>query len=313
MFGLKTRLAVILSLIFSLLGCEKKLSQEDINQLYEKPTPPPQNKQNVFHLGHSLVNRDMPLMLRQLAGGNHDFKSQLGWGTTLKAHWDPDIAINGFELENDHSDYRDVFDAIESGEFNSFVFTEMVEIKDAIKYFDTAKYLAKFARKAKANNPRARMYLYETWHRTDDPAGWMYRLDDDYNKHWKKQILFKTLAILDGDVPIYIIPVGQVFSKFFKQLEIQGGVEGIRHHEDIFLTKDDGSKDTIHLNDIGNYFVSLVHYSVIYQKNPSNLPFQLIKADGTKYLAPSKEAAELMQKITWDVVSKEMLTGIMNN
>ena len=49
----------------------------------------------VFQLGHSLVGRDMPAMLQQLAGPGHLYDSQLGWGATPKAHWG-DAPIPGF-------------------------------------------------------------------------------------------------------------------------------------------------------------------------------------------------------------------------
>ena len=40
--------------------------------LYARPLPQPEGPMRVYHLGHSLVGRDMPAMLEQLAGpGRH--------------------------------------------------------------------------------------------------------------------------------------------------------------------------------------------------------------------------------------------------
>ena len=64
------------------------------NSLYSNPLPHPKGPMRVFHLGHSLVGRDMPAMLAQLAPKGHAYESQLGWGTTLKAHWGPKEEIN---------------------------------------------------------------------------------------------------------------------------------------------------------------------------------------------------------------------------
>ena len=75
------------------------------------PVPPPSGPLAVFHLGHSLVNRDMPAMLAQLAGNGHRYESQLGWGTTLKAHWG-DEPINGFDTENAHPRFRPAHEAV---------------------------------------------------------------------------------------------------------------------------------------------------------------------------------------------------------
>jgi hypothetical protein len=45
------------------------------------PLPAPKGPLKTYHLGHSLVGRDMPAMLAQLAG--HEYHSQLGWSKAL--------------------------------------------------------------------------------------------------------------------------------------------------------------------------------------------------------------------------------------
>ncbi|MFT6791155.1 MAG: hypothetical protein ACJA04_000355 [Cellvibrionaceae bacterium] len=300
--------------VLGLSGCSKKLDHKEISQLYAEKLEPENGTLKVYHLGHSLVGQNMPYMLEQLAdnrqGKGHKYHSQLGWGATLKSHWDPEVPINGFESENNHNYYRDAFKAIESQEYDAFVLTEMVEIKDAIKYFDADNNLTNFARKISTESPKSRIYFYESWHQVTDPEGWINRLDNDLEKYWERQILHKALANLDGEVTIYLIPVGQVFSAFFKEIERTGGVEGIRRPEDIFDRKEDGTLDVIHINDLGAYFVALVHYAVLYRKDPSGLSYRLKRVDGSEATTPSAEAAELMQRITWEVVSRMEKTGI---
>jgi hypothetical protein len=104
--------------------------------------------------------------------------SQLGWGTTLKAHWEPDVPINGFEVENDHPRYRDARAALAGAGTTPFVMTEMVEIRDAIRYFDR-RLPAPLGAACARGQPGIRLYLYETWHPLDDPEGWLNRLDRD--------------------------------------------------------------------------------------------------------------------------------------
>jgi hypothetical protein len=125
--------------------------------LYANPLPEPSGALSVFHLGHSLVGRDMPAMLAQLAGKDHYYDSQLGWGTSLRAHWEPDVPINGFAQENDHPRYRDAREALGSGEYDTVVVTEMVELRDAIRYHDSAQSLARWAGLAGAAHPQARI------------------------------------------------------------------------------------------------------------------------------------------------------------
>jgi hypothetical protein len=300
----------ILAAFTGLIGCSKKLSTEEVQAIYNEGLPPPKSMLKVYHLGHSLVGKDMPYMLEQLAGEGHRYHSQLGWGATLKSHWEPDVPVNGFESENFPPAYRDVVEAIESQEYDAFVLTEMVEIRAAIKYFDSAKYLSKFSEKIHQDSPDTRIYFYETWHEVNDPEGWINRLDNDLPRYWEQEILYKSLAKLDGEVTIYMIPAGQVLSRFFKEVEKIGGVGEIKAAEDIFATTDEGKLDPIHINDIGSYFIALIHYAVLYQKSPEGLPFQLKKRDGSAAVAPSAEVAALMQKITWEVVKDFPKTGI---
>ncbi|PCJ47245.1 MAG: hypothetical protein COA74_11935 [Gammaproteobacteria bacterium] len=97
----------------------------------------------------------------------------------------------------------------------------------------------------------------------------------------------------------------------FKEIERLGGVEGISSPEDIFGRNADGGLDPIHVNDIGAYLVALVHYAVLYQTSPEGLPYQLKNETGKNAVAPSKQAAQLMQEITWRVVSENYRTGLV--
>ena len=282
-------------------GPRAKPSAADVAAAYQ-PLPAPTAPLRVFHLGHSLVGRDMPAMLAQLAGDGHRYDSQLGWGTSLREHWEPDLPINGFDAENDHPRFRAARDAIGSGEYDTVVLTEMVEIKDAVKYHKSGKYFPLWAGLARQSNPDTRVYLYESWHNLDDPQGWLTRIDQDLPRHWEGEILFADLAKA-GDRPAYLIPAGQVMAGFARALSERDGVDGIARIEDLF-------SDTIHVNDLGAYLVALTHYAVLYHRSPVGLPRQLQRADGTPAQAPSAEAAALMQKIVWEVVTALPKTGV---
>lgn len=296
----------------TLKGCQPPapLGDAAMAAFYATPAQPPAYPLNVFHLGHSLVGRDMPAMLAQLAdaglrpgsGLGHTHASQLGWGATLKGHWG-DTEIAGFDTENDHPQFRPAREALASGTYDALVLTEMVEIRDAITYFDSADYTHRWARRAWDANPRTRVYLYETWHPLDDPAGWLTRLDRDLPRHWEGEILRVALASPGMDRPIHLIPAGQVMARFIRAVEARGGVDGLSVPEDLFA-------DSIHVNDLGAYLVALTHYAVLYGRNPVGLPRQLLRADGSPAVAPGPEAALLMQETVWETVTRQPLTGV---
>ncbi len=285
---------------FGLSG--SKTGSADTDALYARPVEAPSAPLRVFHLGHSLVGRDMPAMLAQLAGAGHTYESQLGWGTTMKAHWEPGHEIEGFDVENDHPRYRPAREAVDSADYDALVLTEMVEIKDAIRYFDSATYTRRWAEAGWTANPDIRVYLYETWHPLNDREGWLARIDRDIGPYWEGQVLVPALR----DRPIHVIPAGQVLGAFVREVEARGGVGNVADRTSLF-------SDDIHLNDLGVYLVALTHYAVLYGRDPQRLPRTLMRADGSAAQAPDEEAARLMQEIVWTVVSTYPKTGVASH
>lgn len=276
--------------------------------LYADPLPAPEGPLNVYHLGHSLVGRDMPAMLAQLAPQGHDYASQLGWGTSLREHWEPDLPVNGFDAENAHDRFRPAREAIGSGDQDAIVLTEMVEIRDAIRYHASADYLARWAGLGHGANPATRIYLYETWHHIDDPDGWLARIDGDLSEHWEARILHP--ALVQSGAPIHLIPAGQVMAAFVRAATAKGDLPDVKEAANLFAMTPDGARDTIHVNDLGAYLVALTHYAVLYHRTPAGLPHQLTRADGSAAMAPAPETADLMQQTVWDVVTRHPQTGV---
>lgn len=269
---------------------------------YADPLPPPDGPLRVFHIGHSLVNRDMPAMLAQLAGQGHGYESQLGWGATLQSHWG-DTPVNGFEQENAHPRFRPAREAVASGDYDAIILTEMVEIRASLRYFDSARYVAEFAKEAVAARPGVRLYLYETWHSLNDEEGWLERLDADMTRYWEAGILRPALYSLPDTVRIHIVPAGQAMAALVRQIEEAGGIGNVRDRFGLF-------SDDIHPNDIGNYFVALVHYAVLYGSSPEGLPVNLKRADGSDADAPDPGLARLMQETAWRIARSTPLTGV---
>lgn len=277
------------------------LDAETFEALYTEPAPAPQAQRNLFHLGHSLIGHDTPAMLAQLAGDRHDYANQLGWGSPLRQHWDPEEPINGFDAENNHDRYRDAHEAVASGDYDTLVLTEMVELNAAIDYFDSARMLFNWTDKAQSAGMA--VYFYETWHELEDPKGWRARLDSDLPDNWEGRIMRPALAMMDEPRPIYLIPGGQVMAAVADALEADGPVGPLNSHRDLF-------SDEIHFNDYGAYLMALTHYAVLYQQSPVGLPHQLNRFDGIPADDPGPELAAFMQRIVWDVVTAMPRTGV---
>ncbi len=291
----------------------ERLSKEAVAALYEAPVSPPQTALKVYYLGHSLIGPQIPAFTRQLAeaAGFADarYHSQLGWGTSLMDHWDPARPINGFAEMNDSPAHAPARDALESGVYDAFVFTEMVDLNDAIRWHESGRHAGLWAGLARANRPDIRVYMYETWHGTDIDGGWLLRIDTDLPELWQGTILAQAMAMPDVGT-IHLIPAGQAMAAFTRALEAQGGLPGLTDRHGLFALRDDGTVDNIHLNDLGSYLVALVHFATLYHLDPRGLPHELHRADGTPADAPSPEVAALMQHVAWDVVRAFPQTGV---
>ena len=277
----------------------RSLTDQTFRAAYAAALPPPAAPLKTYHLGHSLVGRDMPAMLAQLAG--HDYASQLGWGASLQQHWNGDVP--GMAEENSHPAYRAAIAAVKRGGYDALVFTEMVELRDAIRWHDSADALADWTATARKAAPAARLYLYETWHRLDDPAGWLARLDADLPALWEAQLLRPAMARV-GVGTIYLIPGGQVMAAAARVIET-GAVPGLTSRHDLFAPG-----DPIHFNDLGAYLMALTHYAVLYHRSPEGLPHQLARADGRVAQAMTPQAAQILQQVVWQVVTRYPATGV---
>jgi len=281
----------------------RRAGPELLARAYGRPLPPVSGPLRVYHLGHSLVGRDMPAMLAQLAPAGHGYESQLGWGASLRDHWEPDVPVKGFEDSNAHPRFRPARAAVASGDYGAVVLTEMVELRDAIRYHDSPAYLHRWAELARAAAPGTEIYLYETWHRLDDPEGWLERIDRDLAELWEGRLVDPDLLAAGPDRPVRVIPAGQALAAVVRAIEGRGGIEGIAGRADFFI-------DDIHLSDLGLYLVALTHYAVLYRQSPVGLPHALSRADGTPADAPGPDAARLMQEVVWATVTGYPRSGV---
>lgn len=290
-----------------------RLSAEARAALYTTPLSPPTEGLRVFHLGHSLVGTEIPAFIQQLAEAagfeGAAYRSQLGWGTSLFDHWDPSRQINGFAEMNSTPAHMPAKAALESGEFDALVFTEMVDLNDAIRWHQSGRHAGLWAGLARQHRPDIRIYLYETWHGTDIADGWLERIDADLPDLWEGVILAQAMAMADVGT-IHVIPAGQAMAALVRTVEAQGGLPGLSDRHDLFALREDGTVDTIHLNDLGHYLVALVHFATLYHADPRGLPHALDRADGTAADAPTPEVAALMQQIAWEVVRALPQTGV---
>jgi hypothetical protein len=91
----------------------------------------------------------------------------------------------------------------------------------------------------------------------------------------------------DSSVPMRIIPGPLLMAAIYDEIAT-GSAPGLTNISDLFA-------DHIHLNDLGNYYIALAHFAVIYGRDPR----------GTQYLGgATPEQARWMQNLVWRVLAE---------
>ncbi len=256
---------------------------------------------DALFIGHSLVGPHMPHMVEyavQVSGGNAMVSRQIINGATIQANWQHSATAEGV-------DSRVV---LPSGDYEVVVMTEAIPLINHLEWSDTYEYATKFYDLATTSNPNTRVYIYESWHSLLSGTGQPVNYDNNDHIPWRER-LDQDLELWEGIVnainetrqnssspEAQLIPVGQAMAALYDAIGADQ-VPGISDISEFF-------GDHIHLNALGNYFLTMVQYSTIYGRDPENLPAQFYGERGERFDAPSPALADVLQDIAWGTVSR---------
>lgn len=175
--------------------------------------------------------------------------------------------------------------------YDVLVVTERHDLPAIARKERTAFYLTDMAKHLMAGNPDAQVLLYHTWLHLDPDAPWPWI---DYERAvlpmWE---CIASRANLDlptrGNVPrVRVLPGGGALAELVAALwdGKVPGVAGTSPGERVRLL----FSDSVHMSDAGRYFIALVHYAVLFGRNPEGAA---IPAS----LAP--ETGRYMQTLAW--------------
>lgn len=246
---------------------------------------------SVFFIGHSLVSPAVPEMLA-ISARAAKIESRVDFqiinGAPLKVNWTDAANAQGMNGRV----------ALASGAYGAVVITEAIALRDHIEYNDTNGYALRWYELAVSANPKAQVYLYETWHdRNGGDAHWRKRLDEDLPL-WEGIVDGVNGARKPGTPDMLIVPAGQALAKLYDEIAA-GRVPDLGAMGELFA-------DDIHLTDVGKYFVTMVHFATLYKKSPEGLPRRL----GPYKNAPSEALAAKMQQVAWEVVRSYPRSGV---
>ena len=238
-------------------------------------TPLPIQSAKIAEVGHSLVNEAVPRYLVGLAkemGKQISMSVQLIPGAPLEWQWKRHADVANGVPGNPHFTNLRVGLKSASPPFDVLVLAERVDISASIKWHDSEGYSKLWRDLVVQANPTARMFMYTTWagYANDQywpgiptRAAWRSRTQTDGELFEK--LVRDTNALIPSGPKFMVIPGHRAMMALYDA--VQSGVidwapAGINH---FFL-------DYIHLNDIGNYYIALVHYATIYRSSPVGAP-----------------------------------------
>ena len=175
--------------------------------------------------------------------------------------------------------------------YDALVVTERHDLPAIARKERTAVYLTDMARHLLAGNPDAEVLLYHTWLNLDTDAPWPWI---DYERAvlpmWE---CIASRANLDlparGNAPrVRVLPGATALAELAAALW-EGkvpGAAGNRPGERVRLL----FSDNVHMSEAGRYFMALVHYAVLFGRNPEGATIPAI-------LAP--ETGQYMQTLAW--------------
>ena len=265
----------------------------------------PRDDVRAFYSGHSLSD-GVPQVVEQIArslGHRLDFEAQVLGYSLLRQRTKGEVTSAtewpGYRAGHNRkgtgldvaAELRQPRRLGPSEKYDVLVVTERHDLPAIARKERTAFYLTDMAQHLLAGNPNAEVLLYHTWLHLDPdaPGPWI-----DYERAvlpmWE---CVASRANLDlpprGNVPrVRVLPGGGALAELSVALW-EGKVPGVAGNspgERVRLL----FADNVHMSDAGRYFIALVHYAVLFGRNPEGAA---IPAS----LAP--ETGRFMQTLAW--------------
>ncbi|MFN3294029.1 MAG: hypothetical protein ACK414_11335, partial [Gemmobacter sp.] len=136
---------------------------------------------DILFVGHSLIGPTLPGMVERAAAAQNielRAEAQIINGAPLKWGWENAHTAQGVDGRA----------ALDSGRFEHLVLTEAIPLKNHLDWSDSHGFARKWADLARARQPGARVWIYETWHSLDSGSGRPVPYDDLGHLPWRQRL-----------------------------------------------------------------------------------------------------------------------------
>jgi hypothetical protein len=274
----------------------------------------PLNSAKVVYVGHSLINNNMPEMVRSLVdsrpGLSHRNAVQVLNGTNIENNWlrcRKSLFVDQYPPSEFACDAIDV--GTDLGSYDNLIITQVNNpILDANNetnlnpYLNTVGDFDNFLDLFLTRNPSGRAYFYTPWEGL--AANWLHGLD--WTAHIPIEIAAFERAVVQIEafeksqhgrtVDVNVIPASLALRNLILAAE-SGQFAGITNRSQLFV-------DDIHMSPAGNYFVACVVFSTIYQQSPAGATRTATDRFGGTLVDLPADLALRLQNFAWQQVSQ---------
>lgn len=257
---------------------------------------PPPDDVNAVYVGHSLINHDMPAMVKQLAASGEnlsiEYANQMILGSPLVFNWNNCLAATATA---DNLPAQFACDAIAQGSTNGPYDTLiMTEANNPIRGHhtinETQVYIDRFFELMQSRHADSRAFFFTSWEGLSYHGGnWLDEIDGELAEYEQIVAQAKRLAIDAGRNPnIEIIPANIALRDLILALQ-SGQFSGFDSRLDVF-------HDDVHMNLYGNYFIANVVFATIYNRSPVGLTNRILNQYGNVQIEVEASLAEELQQ-----------------
>lgn len=264
--------------------------------------------QKTYYVGHSLINLNVPYMTNLFAKSkginNANYKHHINIGTALRENWldtnfngnliwDSDL---GMDVEHGSNHFVEL-----QNPYQHIVITEAVPLLEQNRD-TTVKYATNFFNYARNYKPTIKKYLYTSWEPVvnNDWNSWRQSLTN-LQSHWEN-IATETQNNLGTGNQVFIIPANIALRMLYDTLQLHN-IGTLSNISQLF-------SDNIHFNAIGNYFISCVMLSAVYQQNPLGLGIVQAGPYTSEEQITDAVLRQKLQQIAWSAVCNYPRAGL---